>query len=84
MEQAIKDLWNLPHNQIRKLMALKAGIGNLEGLQRQYRPIFDEDPAINRLLKQMRAEHDTLLSALRARPDAADLLENVFQENQPE
>lgn len=71
----MEKLYNLPQNQTRKLLALKRCIAELEGLQRGYAPIFNEDPIIKNLLEQMQNESDKLTSTLREREDALELLE---------
>lgn len=77
----MEELRQLPQNQIRKAMALKASRAQLKALLRQYAPIFDDDPAIQRLVLEMRAKEESILTGLRHREDALDLLETVFQED---
>lgn len=76
----MEDLRNMPHNQLRKAMALRSAINNLEGLQSRYRPIFDEDPVIVNVLQQMKPEYDRLMSAVGSREDAMSVLGDVFKE----
>lgn len=76
----MEDLRNMPHNQLRKAMALKSAINNLESLQSRYRPIFDEDPDVVSLLQTMRTEYDRLMSAVGSREDAMSILEDIFKE----
>ena len=80
MNEDIKTLLNMPHNQLRKGACIKQCILNLEGLQHRYKPIFDEDPAINSLLEQMRAEHERLSEILRKEEDVDALMEAAFRE----
>lgn len=70
----------LPHNQLRKAAAIKQCILNLEGLQSRYKPVFDDDEAINSLLEQMRAEHERVMEPLRHEQDVDALIEAAFKE----
>lgn len=74
------ELHELPHNQLRKAGALKECIRRLEELQHRYKPIFDQDEAVNSLLQQMKAEHEAVMNVLQSSENAAELLENYFQE----
>ena len=78
MDKEIETLFQMPHNQLRKAACIKQCIRNFEGLQRQYSPIFDEDPAINGLLEQMRAEHERVMEPLRQEKDADALFQAAF------
>ena len=71
----MKDLAQLPQNQLRKVFTLTECILRLEELQRRYKPIFDEDTVINNVLKEMKEEKEILMAGLREREDALELLE---------
>lgn len=83
MNDAQRALFELPQNQLRKAFALKACILELEALQRRYRPIFDEDPGVVRLLELANQEREAAMAALRSRLDAKELLDAYFEEVKP-
>ena len=80
MNEDMETLLNMPHNQLRKAACIKQCMLNLEGLQRRYKPIFDDDPVINSLLEQMRAELERLTEILRKEEDVDALMKAAFQE----
>lgn len=80
MDKEIEKLFKMPHNQLRKAFCIQQCIHNLEGLQRQYSPIFEEDPAINNLLEQLRAERDRVMVPLRQEKDVDALMNAAFGE----
>lgn len=80
MDKGIEKIYQMPHNQLRKVAHIRECIIRLEELQRRYRPIFDEDPQVNRWLGEMRAENERVMELLRAREDANELLEAYFKE----
>ena len=80
MNDAQRALFELPQNQLRKALALKACILELEALQRRYRPIFDDDPGVVRLLELANQEREAAMAALRSLPEAMELLDAYFEE----
>ena len=81
MDEQIRDLYDMPQNQMRKLGVLGSCISQLDSLKRRYMPVFDEDPCINTVLQLLRTEHDSMVAQLRQRPDAIALLEECFKED---
>ncbi|MBR2861584.1 MAG: hypothetical protein IKB86_07080 [Clostridia bacterium] len=81
MDTEIEKLFKMPHNQLRKAACIKQCLNNLEGLQRQYRPIFDEDPFINDILEQLRTEHERVWEPLRQEKDGDALFRAAFNED---
>lgn len=79
-EETEASLYNAPQNQIRKAMALRASMNQLEGLQHRYAPIFDQDTALVNLLGQLREEYEAVMAALRDRDDVGELLDAYCQE----
>ena len=72
-----QEQFRLAQNQLRKAMALKSCIRELEVLQRRHAPAFDDDKVINEILTQARTEHEAILAILRKQPEATKLLEEI-------
>lgn len=81
MDEQIRELYNMPQNQLRKLGVLKSCIKSFEVLRYRHQPAFNEDPFIAEVLQLMQKEHDALVAELRQRPDAMALLEECFKED---